>query len=81
MKPQSLSPCPRCHGHDSGTCWQCGGTGETLEFDGYLYPNTRAGRYRAAYARRVAQGKEPRKRTDYAREYMRAKRAKQKDAK
>ena len=59
----------------------CGGTGEALEVDGYMYPNTPAGQRKAAYARRVMLGKEPRKRTDYAREYMRARRAKQKETK
>ena len=66
---------------DGGLCWKCGGTGSCVAGGEFLYPNTPRGRGRAAYARLVLLGKEPRKRTDYAREYMRARRAKQKDAK
>ena len=73
--------CLRCHGHNSGSCWLCGGTGETLEAGEYLYPDTPGGRSQAAYARLVLLGKEPRKRTEYAREYARTRRAKQKESK
>ena len=79
LKPQS---CPKCVGHGQkgmDHCHTCDGTGSIFDVDGVKYPNTAQGHQQAAYARRVTLGKEPRKRTDYQREYKRIWREKRKE--
>ena len=82
--PKGAKICPHCWGQgqsDAGHhCYDCEGTGFVFEVGAVRYANTPSGQRKTAYARRVMLGKEPRKRTEYAREYARSKRAKQKDA-
>ena len=82
--PKTAQICPHCWGQgQSGAghhCYDCEGTGFVFEVGAARYANTREGRGKAAYARRVMLGREPRTRTEYAREYARTKRAKQREA-